>query len=82
MRLAIHLSQGLQLAEDKLKVATQRFREAQNHRMAVTQEVEALLHLRTQQLQEHQDEAVRQQQIEIDDVVMKQWSRQRMVRTG
>ncbi len=82
LRLANHLSQGLQLAEDKLKAATQRFREAQNHRTAVTQEVEALLHLRTQQLEEHQDEATRQQQIEIDDVVMKQWSRQRMVRTG
>lgn len=75
LQLAHQLCQALQQAEEKLKTAEQRFREAQSERTAITQEVEALLHLRTQQLAAHQDEVVRQQQIEVDDVVMKQWSR-------
>jgi hypothetical protein len=41
----------------------------------VTQQVEALLLLRSQLWQEHLQEAARQQQIELDDTVMKQWSR-------
>jgi len=41
----------------------------------VTQQVEALLHLRSQRWEEHHDEGNRQQQIELDDVVMKQWSK-------
>lgn len=74
-RRADQLCQTLQAAQEKLKAAQRRFREAQNARTAVTQEVEALLHLRSRQWDEHQDEATRRQQIELDDIVMKQWAR-------
>ncbi|TXT22272.1 MAG: hypothetical protein FD138_3573 [Planctomycetota bacterium] len=75
LRHAQQLSETLPGAQDNLKAAERRFREAQSQHTAVTQQVEALCHLRSQRWQEHLDEAARQQQIELDDVVMKQWSR-------
>ena len=75
LRLAQQLCETLQPTQDRLKEAERRFREAQSQHTAVTQQVEALLLLRSQRWQEHQDEAARLQQIELDDVVMKQWSR-------
>lgn len=75
LRLAHQLCETLRSAQDRLKAAERRFREAQGQHTAVTQQVEALLLLRSQRWQEHLDEANRQQQIELDDAVMKQWSR-------
>lgn len=72
---AQQLSESLREAQENLKQADQRFRVAQNHYTAVTQQVEALLHLRSQRWDEHHEEAARLGQIELDDVVMKQWSR-------
>jgi hypothetical protein len=37
--------------------------------------VEGLVHLRAQQLAEYRDEIAHQQQIVIDEIVMRQWSR-------
>jgi flagellar export protein FliJ len=68
------LGRVLTVAQEKLKQADQRFREADRVRTEITQSVEALLHLRSQQRNEHRDEASRQQQIELDEVVMRQWS--------
>ena len=82
LRHAELLCQTLRGAEEKLKAAERRFREAQSQRAAITQEVEALLHLRTRELTEHQDDVARRQQVELDDVVMKQWSRQNRVRVS
>ena len=75
LRLAQQLCETLRPAQDRLKEVERRFREAQSQHTAVTQQVEALLLLRSQHWQEHRDEAARLQQIELDDVVMKQWSR-------
>jgi flagellar biosynthesis chaperone FliJ len=75
LRHAQQLCETLPAVQETLKAAERRFREAQRHHTAVTQQVEALLHLRSQRWQEHLDEAARQQQIALDDVVMKQWSR-------
>lgn len=79
LRLAQQLELSLRPARDRLKAAERHYREAQNQHTAVTQDVEALLLLRAQRWQEHLDEANRQQQIELDDVVMKQWSRRAVV---
>ena len=68
------LGQVMTAAQEKLKLADQRFREADQARMEITQSVEGLLHLRGQQRNEHRDEAARQSQIELDEVVMRQWS--------
>lgn len=75
LRQAQQLCDLRQEAQETLKLAEGRFREAQSHHTAVTQQVEALSHLRSQRWQEYLDEAARQQQIELDDAVMKQWSR-------
>lgn len=75
LRHAQQLCESLRPAQDRLKAAGRQFREAQSQHTAVTQQVEALSHLRSQRWQEHLDEATRQQQIELDDAVMKQWSR-------
>lgn len=75
LRLAQQLSETLQTAQETLSAVERRFREAQAHYTAVTQQVEALLHLRSQRWEEHVDEVSHQQQIELDDVVMKQWSK-------
>ena len=79
LRHAQQLGESLQVSLESLKGAERRFREAQKHYTVVTQQVEALLHLRSQRWQEHLDEATRQQQIELDDVVMKQWSRRAFI---
>ncbi len=79
LRHAQQLCETLRGAQENLKAAERRFREAQSQHTAVTQQVEALLHLRSQRWQEHLDEDARQQQIELDDVVMKQWSRRAVI---
>ena len=79
LRRAQQLCETLRPAEDRLKATERRFREAQSQHTAVTQQVEALLSLRSQRWQEHQDETARLQQIELDDVVMKQWSRRNQI---
>lgn len=68
------LSRTLTAAEENLKLMDQRLREANEALTEVTKDVEGLLHLRAQQLQEHRDEVNRQQQIVLDEVVMRQWS--------
>ena len=73
-RLVEVLGQTLTAAQEKLKAADQRFREVREECTEVTQSVEAFLHLRDQQRIEHRDEATRQQQIELDEVVMRRWS--------
>ena len=79
LRYARRLGETLQEAQEILKGLERRFREAQSRHTAVTQQVEALQQLRSRRWQEHLDEAARQQQIELDDVVMKQWSRRTLM---
>lgn len=76
LRHAEQLSQTLGTAQEKLKTAELRFREANRQRTEVTQEVESLRTLRQRQWRDHRDEAARQQQVELDEVVMQQWSAQ------
>ena len=68
------LERTLTAAEEKLKLTDQRLREANQVRTEITKNVEGLLHLRVQQQEEHRDEVSRQQQIVLDEVVMRQWS--------
>lgn len=68
------LGRTLTAAEEKLKLTEQRLREASQVLTQITKDVEGLLHLRAQQLAEHTDEVARQQQIVLDEVVMRQWS--------
>jgi flagellar export protein FliJ len=75
--MAAHLQQlgkTLNSATESLQKADQRLREADQVRTQITKDVEGLLHLRVQQLEEHTDEVARQQQIVLDEVVMRQWS--------
>lgn len=75
--MAAHLQQlgkYLTAAEEILQKADQRLREATDVRTRITKDVEGLLHLRVEQLAEHSDEVARQQQIVLDEVVMRQWS--------
>jgi flagellar biosynthesis chaperone FliJ len=58
-----------------LELAVGRLREAQRVHSEITQQVEGLVHLRAQQLAEYRDEIAHQQQIVIDEIVMRQWSR-------
>jgi len=64
----------LATARERLKVSEQRFREQERLRAEITQDVEGLTHLRDMRRQEHRDEVNRQQQIELDEVVMRRWS--------
>ncbi len=68
------LGRTLTATQEKLKLMDQRLREANQALTQITKDVEGLLHLRTQQQQEHRDEVNRQQQIVLDEVVMRQWS--------
>lgn len=65
----------LKAAEERLKISEQRFRELDRVRAEITQDVEGFTHLRDLRREEHRDEVNRQQQIELDEVVMRQWSR-------
>lgn len=68
------LGKTLAKAKERLKAAEQRFREIEQSRSEVSQAVEGLSHLRDLRRQEHHDEVSRQQQIDLDEVVMRQWS--------
>ena len=64
----------LAAAQERLKVAWQRFREQDRARALISEDSEGLLHLRDQQRHEHRDDLARQQQIDLDEVVMRKWS--------
>ena len=68
------LGRTVTAAQEKLKLAEQRVREADRVRTQITKDVEGLLHLRAVQQAEHHDEVAHQQQIVLDEVVMRQWS--------
>lgn len=68
------LTQTLTASQEKLKKADLRLREAKDAYTRITKEVEGLLHLRAEQFAEYRDEVARQQQIVLDEVVMRQWS--------
>ncbi|MBS0202390.1 MAG: hypothetical protein JSS49_05775 [Planctomycetes bacterium] len=68
------LGRVLTAAQEKLQAREQRLREASQVCTQITKDVEGLLHLRVQQLEEHREEASRQHQIVLDEVVMRQWS--------
>jgi flagellar export protein FliJ len=75
MRHLDSLGQVLTAARENLELAVGRLREAQRVHSEITQQVEGLVHLRAQQLAEYRDEIAHQQQIVIDEIVMRQWSR-------
>ena len=68
------LGRTLTAAQEKLQKAEVRVREANQVCMQIEKDVEGLLHLRAQQLAEYQDGIAHQQQIALDEVVMRQWS--------
>ena len=65
----------LATARERLKVSELRFRESERVCAEITRDVEGFTHLRDVRQQEHREEVNRQQQIELDEVVMRQWSR-------
>lgn len=78
LTVAAHLEElqkALRTAQENLQKADQRLREATEVCTQITKDVEGLLHLRVQQLAEHTDEVARQQQIVLDEVVMRRWSK-------
>jgi flagellar biosynthesis chaperone FliJ len=68
------LGRTVTAAGEKLKLADERLREADRVRREITKDVEALLHLRIRQQADYEDDVARQQQIVLDEVVMRQWS--------
>ena len=64
----------LKSARERLKNADLRFRETEKVRAEISQEVEGFSRLRDLRRQEHRDEISRQQQIDLDEVVMRRWS--------
>jgi|GEM_PF-2282684 flagellar biosynthesis chaperone FliJ len=77
--MTAHLDQlaaNLAAARERLKVSEQRFREQERVRAEITQDVEGFTKLRDLRRQEHRDDVIHQQQIELDEVVMRRWSKQ------
>ena len=70
---AAQLGQALEAADANLRRATQELRQASAQRVQITQEVEALRHLRHQQWQDHWQETMRQEQIRLDELGMRRW---------
>lgn len=68
------LGRTLTAAQEKLQKTEVRLREANQVCMQIEKDVEGLLHLRAQQFEEYQDGIAHQQQIALDEVVMRQWS--------
>ncbi len=68
------LGRTLTAAREKLQKTEVRLREANQVCMQIEKDVEGLLHLRAQQFEEYQDGIAHQQQIALDEVVMRQWS--------
>jgi flagellar biosynthesis chaperone FliJ len=68
------LTANLKKAQERLKVAELRFREKERVRREVSEDAEGLKLLRSQQLTEHREESDRQQQITLDEIVMRKWS--------
>jgi flagellar export protein FliJ len=69
-----YLGQAIDLAEGNVARAAQAVREAAAERTRIATEVEAMLHLRHGQWQEHWDETMRQEQIRLDDLGMRRWA--------
>ena len=64
----------LAAAQEKFQITGQRFREQDRVRVQISEDAEGLILLRDQQRQEHGEEILRQQQIDLDEVVMRKWS--------
>lgn len=69
-----YLATNLATNKERLKLAEQRFRETDRVRTEINCEVERLSQFRDEQRQAHHAEVVRLQQIDLDEVVMRQWS--------
>ena len=77
MNVTAHVEQlvkTLKAAQERLKLAEQRFRESERVRAEIDRDLEGFKQLRDLRRQEHRDEFNRQQQIELDEVVMRRWS--------
>ena len=68
------LTKTLKAAQERLKLAEQRFRESERVRAEIDRDLEGFKQLRDLRRQEHRDDFNRQQQIELDEVVMRRWS--------
>ncbi len=64
----------LAAARERLKGSELRFRETERVRAEISQDVEGFSQLRDLRRHEHRDEMARQQQIDLDEVVMRRWS--------
>lgn len=69
-----YLAANLATNKERLKLAEQRFRETDRVRTGINCEVERLSQFRDQQKHGHHEEVMRLQQIDLDEVVMRQWS--------
>jgi flagellar biosynthesis chaperone FliJ len=69
------LGANLAAARERLKLSDQRFRELERLRAEIYQDVEGFEQLRDLRREEHRDEVNHQIQIELDEVVMRQWSK-------
>jgi len=68
------IKQSLELAETKVQQAQYQFQEANQQRLAITTEVEALLFLRKQQWQEYRRGVAREEQIQRDERAVYRWN--------
>lgn len=67
------IEKAIERAELELQQAVQRLSEADTRRKQITTEVEALLHLRERQWEDHAEETRHQEQIQLDDIGMRRW---------
>jgi hypothetical protein len=70
---AVRLGPILELAEAKAREAEVHYQKASAARTQIAGEVEALLHLRGQEWQEHRQALLRAQQEQLDEVGMRLW---------
>jgi flagellar export protein FliJ len=72
--LSTTLSTALQKAEGELSKTSEVLKEAEQQRVQLGKEVEALDVLREQQQNEHWRQTQRQQQVEMDETSLRNWS--------
>lgn len=70
---AARLGRMIQGAEEEARKAAERLREAAAARAKAAQETEVLLSLRSRKLETHQRQAMREQQDEADETVLRRW---------
>jgi flagellar export protein FliJ len=64
---------SLQQAESVVQQRARELHEVNERRSAMSREVEILLHLREQEMHEHHVQVMKHEQVQLDEVVLRQW---------